>query len=85
MAPLTLQQELKSAADLMRLGRDGEGNAAFARVIERLQAELGALDSAALAPLFPTFEAIVAAQQRGDLLFVADLLEFELGKMLIET
>lgn len=85
MARLTLHEELKSAADRFRLGREAEGNAALARLLDRLQAELADSGPNALAPLFPTFRAIMAAQERGDWLFVADLLEHELGRMLVET
>jgi hypothetical protein len=85
VAELTLHSELKAAADLFRLGREAEGNTAFARVVERLQAELGDAGAATLAPLFPTLEAIVSAQERSDWLFVADLLEYQLGKMLVES
>jgi hypothetical protein len=85
MAGLNIQVELKNAAALLRLGREAEGNSALTRVIERLQTELGSAGPTALAPLFPTFEAMMLAQERGDLLFVADLLEFELAKMLVET
>ena len=81
---MSIQVELKNAADLLRLGREAEGNLALTRIIERLQAELGNSGGAALAPLFPTFEAMMLAQERGDLLFVADLLEFELAKMLVD-
>jgi streptomycin 6-kinase len=85
MATLTLHAQLKAAADSFRLGREAEGNTAFARIVERLQAELGAAGPSALAPLLPTFESIFAAQQRSDWLFVADLLEHQLAKMLIES
>lgn len=85
MARLSIHDELAGASASFRLGREAEGNAAFARIIERLQAELGSGDPAALAPLLPTFETIVRAQERGDWLFVADLLEYQLGKMLVET
>jgi hypothetical protein len=85
VARLTIHDELNGAAALFRLGREAEGNAAFTRLIERLQAELGGADPGALAPLFPTFETIVRAQERSDWLFVADLLEYELGKMLVES
>lgn len=85
MARLSLHAELTGAADFFRLGREAEGNAAFARIIERLQAELGRAGAEALAPLYPTFQAIVSAQERGDWLFVADLLEYELGMMLVES
>jgi hypothetical protein len=85
MARLSIHDELTGAADLFRLGREAEGNAAFARFIERLQGELGGADPNALAPLFPTLQAIVSAQERSDWLFVADLLQYELGKMLVES
>jgi hypothetical protein len=82
---LSIHDELAAAAALFRLGREAEGNAAFTRIIERLQAEVGSGDPEALAPLLPTFESIVRAQERGDWLFIADLLEYELGKMLVES
>jgi hypothetical protein len=85
MAGLNIQVELKNAADLLRLGREAEGNSALTRIIERLQTELGSAGPTALAPLFATLEAMMLAQERGDVLFVADLLEFELAKMLVET
>jgi len=84
VAKLTIQSELGRVADSFRLGREAEANQALARVIDRLQAELGA-DPRALAPVFPTLEAVMLGQQRGDLLFVADLLEYELAKMLVES
>jgi hypothetical protein len=85
LAGLSIHRELKGAADSFRLGREAEGNAALTRLIERLQAELGAAGPDAMTPLFPTLRAIMAAQERGDWLFVADLLEHELGRMLVET
>lgn len=85
VATLTLHAQLEAAAALFRLGREAEGNTAFARIVERLQSELGAAGPEAVAPLLPTLQSIFAAQQRGDWLFVADLLEYELGKMLVES
>lgn len=85
MGRLSIHAELKRAAELLRLGREAEGNLALTQIIERLQAELGSSGAGALMPLFPTLEAVMLAQERGDLLFVADLLEYELAKMLVES
>lgn len=85
MAGLGFRAALQDAAGALRLGREAEGSAALAQIIERLQVELRSAGPRALAPLLPTLEAVMQAQERGDLLFVADLLEFELAGMLVES
>jgi hypothetical protein len=66
-----------SAALALRLGREAEGFALLARAVDALLAELAA-DPRRAATLAPCVERMLAAQRRGDLLFVADLLEHEL-------
>jgi hypothetical protein len=65
------------------LGQEGAGHDALAQLIGLLQQQLssGALH-VEMARLEGVLQELLAAQERGDLLWVADLLEFELDPLL---
>lgn len=65
---------LRATASSLRLGMEAQGNAAFVQLVDWLCAGGGALAR----PLEPLLAEIVSAQERGDTLRVADLLEHEL-------
>ena len=75
----SLEQCLLAAVSAFRVGRAAEGNTALIEFIDLMQAALQGLQDPQIAALVnPHLEEIVAAQVRGDVLRVADLLEFEL-------
>ena len=75
---MTPESELAHAAVRhLRLGEDGAAWDALGRFADALGV-LAAAHDARLAPLLPALEEIFACQQRGDLLRIADLLEFAL-------
>jgi len=68
---------LEEAIELLRMGMEGEGNA---RLVQFLDGFLANSDEASLltgAKLLIVLQKIVEAQSRGDFLWVADLLEYE--------
>lgn len=65
---------LRATATSLRLGMEAQGNEAFVHLVDWLCACDGRLTSS----LEPVLAQIVAAQERGDYLRVADLLEHEL-------
>lgn len=77
-----LAQSLLAAVSAFRVGRAAEGNTALIEFIDLMQAALRGLDDPVVEASFnPHLEEILAAQVRGDVLAVADLLEFELLPM----
>ena len=78
-----LETALAEAVTAFRTGREGAGNAAFVRVVDGLVALLAdpapRLAAESIAPLI---QAMAEAQQRGDQLYLADLLQYELGELL---
>lgn len=76
-------QSLRSAAVAFRLGMEAQGNEAFVGFVDRLAPLLADPERAqAAGEIGPFLPEIVAAQQRGDFLRVADLLEYEVGPRL---
>ena len=75
---------LDEAVTCFRLGHEGAGNDALARFTETMWKDLaeGRLTSNP-SYLRPILEEVVTAQERGDLLWVADLLEHELRPLLL--
>lgn len=74
-----LLDALLEAKTAFRVGRLAEGNTALVEFVDLLQQALAALDDEAVVrAIGPHVKAIVEAQERGDVLFVADLLEYEL-------
>jgi hypothetical protein len=66
-----------------RVGMTGRGNDALVSFVTLLQARLDAAGSDEKAhPFLPHLGEIIAAQERGDWLKIADLLEFELLPLL---
>jgi hypothetical protein len=80
-----LRQELNNAATSLRLGQDGAGNDAMVRFTDLLWCHLssGAV-VAPIASLNRILPELIAAQERGDSLWIADLLEHELLLILEE-
>ena len=73
---MTSEGELaREAVHHLRLGEDGAGWDALGRFADALGA-LAAVRDPRLTALLPVLEEIFACQQRGDLLRIADLLEF---------
>ena len=78
-----LESALAEAVTAFRTGREGAGNAAFVRVVDGLVALLADPDSPfAAEAIAPLIQAMSEAQQRGDQLYLADLLQYELGELL---
>jgi len=74
---------IQAVAASLRLGMDAQGNEAFVGLVDWLVSQPSA--GAWLPALEPVLGRIVAAQERGDTLRVADLLEFELQPRLLNT
>ena len=74
---------IQAVAASLRLGMDAQGNAAFVELVDWLVSQPSAGDW--LPALEPVLGQIVSAQERGDTLRVADLLEFELQPRLPNT
>lgn len=77
--PNTLRAALLQTVASFRVGMPARGNDALARFVGLLQELLGrsGTDEGA-GRLLPHLSQIIAAQERGDYLRVADLLEYEL-------
>ncbi len=74
-----LKETLLAAVSAFRMGRSAEGNSALIEFIDLMQQALTALGDEELAAfVLPYVQEIVAAQERGDVLRIADLLEFDL-------
>ncbi len=67
--------------DLFRSGREAEGNAAWATLIEWLMGELPRLDNDMQQRVTTLIPSVIDAHRRRDLLYLADLLEYELSPM----
>lgn len=77
---------LEEAVTLFRLGQEGAGSDALARFTESLWGELAA-GRLLLPPerLGSPLQEAIMAQERGDYLWVADMLEHELKPLLISA
>ena len=74
-----LRDCLLAAVSAFRVGRAAEGSSALVQVIDLISQALHALQDEELAEfVLPHLQEILAAQERGDVLRIADLLEFEL-------
>ena len=74
-----LRDSLLAAVSAFRVGRTAEGSTALIQVIDLMSQALQALQDEQLAEfVLPHLQEILAAQERGDVLRIADLLEFEL-------
>ena len=74
-----VESTIKQAASAFRVGMPARGNDAIVRLVTQLEQLLAAPGGEARAELLlPQFGRIVEAQERGDSLAVADLLEYEL-------
>jgi hypothetical protein len=75
--------DLRQAVVLFRLGMDGGGSAALATFIDGLLVSMSDPEAAAIGPrALPLLKEIIAGQQRGDFLCVADILEYEVLPLL---
>ena len=79
--PVLADQALRAC----RLGMDGMAGDRLARLIDRLQQDLPRLPPAVLQTLAPCLAEMLAAQERQDLVGVADLLEYCVGPLLSEA
>jgi hypothetical protein len=71
--------ELKQAVRQFRLGMDGGGSASLVALIDELLKSMTGSGSTPLGPqVLPLLKMIIAGQQRGDFLYVADILEYEI-------
>ena len=77
---------LNAAANSFRVGMEAQGNDRLSKCIDALWSGLnqGALQPVSLASahLLPILEDLLAAQDRGDYLYVADLLEYGISRYL---
>ena len=77
-----LRERLLATTSAFRVGRTAEGNAALIEFIDLLDKAIkGLQDPEVEKHLLPHITAIIQAQERGDTLRVADLLEYELQPM----
>ena len=75
--------DLKQAVIQFRLGMDGGGNAALVAFIDKLLLSMAATETAPLGPqALSLLKEIITGQQRGDFLYVADILEYEIQPLL---
>ena len=74
-----MMNALQQAARQSRLGMEGAGSAALVEFIDQV---LKSMANPTTAPLgreaLPLLKAIIAGQQRGDFLYIADILEYEI-------
>jgi hypothetical protein len=74
---------LKAAAAAFRVGMEAQGNERLSQCIDALESGLNRGDLQPVSgQLLPTLEDLLSAQERGDMLFVADLLEYEIEALL---
>jgi hypothetical protein len=75
---------LKAAAAAFRVGMEAQGHEHLAQFFDTLGQGLNRGEAQALAGgLLPFLAELLAAQERGDTLFAADLLEYEIGSRLL--
>lgn len=77
-------QNMQLCADLFRLSREAEANKYLAELFEPLAMFMQAESGPRLEFLQQLISALMTAQQRRDLLYLADLLEFELKPLYAE-
>jgi hypothetical protein len=78
-----LRERLLAATSAFRVGRTAEGNSALVEFIDLLDSALRGLQDPEVGMfVLPHVKEIVQAQERGDNLRVADLLEYELQPMI---
>lgn len=74
-----MEEILKEAARQLRLGMEAAGSAALVTLIDELLKVMAAPSKSPLSPKdLPILKELIAGQQRGDFLYVADLLEYEM-------
>lgn len=79
------QALLQEVVTACRLGMEGMAGDRLTRFVDRLQADLSALPLPLLQRLVPLLGEMLAAQERQDLLGVADLLQYEMAPLLPEN
>ena len=72
-----LHANARAAAQCFRLGQESRGHALFAKVVEQISAK-----PALVASMGAVLTDLLAAQERGDVLRMADVLEFVIGPRL---
>ena len=80
-----LGKDLLRTARMFRLGMEAEGNQALLRVVDGLEELFARVEPDLGVHLRAVVAEIVAAQERGDLLRLADLAEFELLPLVSEA
>jgi hypothetical protein len=75
---LMLREMLERTVSELRLGREGSGSAALARFLDELWAGLKQQEIRVSPELEQVLQETLQAQHRGDFLYVADLMEYEL-------
>ncbi|MCP4599828.1 MAG: hypothetical protein GY847_04685 [Proteobacteria bacterium] len=75
--------QLENAVEQLRMGMEGGGNAAMVSFIDAFQQALGGnAANMQLIKIVPVLQQIIQAQTRGDYLWVADILEYEILPLL---
>jgi hypothetical protein len=70
---------LRTSVRQFRLGMEGAGSASLVKLVDALLNLLAAPERSQLSTrLLPLLKDIIAAQQRGDYLYIADILEYEI-------
>ena len=85
MSPEHLRETLGmagAAARLFRLGMEGQASDALVRTIDGVTEHLTDAGAVATRRAAPVLAELLLAQEHGDVLHLADLLEFELGPAL---
>ncbi len=78
------QASLSAAVMALRVGMEARGNDSLSELIDALWSGLNCGDLQAISRRFlPLLEEILSAQERGDSLYVADLLEYKLSPILM--
>jgi hypothetical protein len=77
------QASLSAAVMALRVGMEARGSDSLAALIDALWSGLNCGDLQEISGRFlPLLEEILSAQERGDSIYVADLLEYKLAQML---
>ncbi len=77
-----MHEALRRAVRDFRMGMDGSGSAALIEFVDAFSREITAGRVKNAGELMPVLSEILAAQGRGDYLYVADLLEYEVARRL---
>ncbi|MCE0556216.1 hypothetical protein [Motilimonas sp. E26] len=76
-----LRSQLKAVAQLFRQGKEAAGNQHLVVLIDTIEKEQRTLTQQQTEQLNNILKVLFAAQQRRDILFVADIIEYEITKL----